>query len=131
MTPTEQELEALVTELDTDGSGDIDLEVETLQESLVHCCLLTSTPACPQEFLEAMTNKLQDPEGEEIIVDCFKTFDLDGSGALSHDELRDVLDHMGEALTDEDITDLIKAVDADNDGEVNVDEFLTVVGGAS
>ena len=30
MTPTEEELDAMVSELDTDGSGDIDLEVPPL-----------------------------------------------------------------------------------------------------
>ena len=63
------------------------------------------------------------------MIDAFKTFDLDGSGALSHAELREVLDHMGEKLDDEFITELIAAVDKDNDGEVDVEEFLAVVRG--
>merc|ERR1712167_506328 len=46
MTPTEDELEAMIKELDQDGSGDIDLN----------------------EFLSAMQSKLIDPEGEEIII---------------------------------------------------------------
>ena len=120
----------MVTELDTDGSGDIDLQVGPCSTTV---CKTTEVSAarvlCRQEFLEAMTNKMTDPEGEEIIIDCFRTFDLDGSGALSHDELRDVLDHMGEELDDDMITELIKAVDQDNDGEVDVHEFLTVVNG--
>ena len=40
MTPTEEELESMLNELDADGSGDVDLG----------------------EFLAAMTEKLNDPE---------------------------------------------------------------------
>merc|ERR1712072_212400 len=67
MTPTDDELKAMIEELDADGSGDIDLK----------------------EFLSAMQAKRSDPEAEEIITEAFKTFDADGSGALSHAELRD------------------------------------------
>merc|ERR1711898_87338 len=105
MTPTDDELKAMIQELDQDDSGDIDL----------------------QEFLSAMQSKTSDPEGEEIIMDAFKTFDADGSGALSHQELRDVLNSMGEKMEDDEITELIQAIDIDGDGEVDVKEFLAVV----
>ena len=59
-------------------------------------------------------------------IEC-QTFDADGSGALSHSEMREVLNHLGEKLDDEEITDLIAAVDANNDGEVDLGEFLAVV----
>ena len=42
-----------------------------------------------------MQAKTSDPEGEEIIMEAFKTFDTDASGALSHAEMRDVLTHLG------------------------------------
>merc|ERR1712072_1487674 len=100
MTPTNDELKAMIQELDTDESGDIDLK----------------------EFLTAMQAKTQDPEGEEIIKDAFKTCDADGSGALSHQEMRDVLQHLGEKMEDEEITELIKTVDLDGDGEVDLKE---------
>jgi len=105
MTPTEEELESMLNELDADGSGDVDLG----------------------EFLAAMTEKLNDPEGEEIIADAFNTFDADGSGALSYAEVKDVLLHMGEEMSDEQITELIKVVDTDGDGEVSLEEFISVV----
>merc|ERR1712010_218739 len=105
MTPTDTELKAMITELDQDQSGDIDLK----------------------EFLTAMQAKTQDPEGEEIIMEAFKIMDADGSGALSHAEMRDVLQHLGEKMDDEEITDLINTVDLDGDGEIQLNEFLAVV----
>merc|ERR1711988_1986491 len=105
MTPTDTELKAMITELDQDQSGDIDLK----------------------EFLTAMQAKTQDPEGEEIIMEAFKIMDTDGSGALSHAEMRDVLQHLGEKMDDDEIQDLITAVDQDGDGEVDLKEFLAVV----
>merc|ERR1711871_178707 len=105
MTPTDDELRAMVSELDQDESGDIDLK----------------------EFLSAMQSKTQDPEGEEIIMEAFKTFDADASGALSHSEMREVLSKLGEKMDDDEITELIQTVDIDGDGEVDLGEFLAVV----
>merc|ERR1711939_521618 len=105
MTPTDTELKAMITELDQDQSGDIDLK----------------------EFLTAMQAKTQDPEGEEIIMEAFKIMDADGSGTLSHSEFREVLQHLGEKMDDEEITELINTVDLDGDGEVDLKEFLAVV----
>lgn len=78
-------------------------------------------------LIAAMQSKTQDPEGEEIIMEAFKTFDADGSGALSHSEMREVLSHLGEKMDDDEITDLIQTVDIDGDGEVDLKEFLAVV----
>merc|ERR1711968_85801 len=105
MTPTDDELKAMVAELDQDDSGDIDLK----------------------EFLAAMQAKTQDPEGEEIIMEAFKTFDADGSGALSHNEMKEVLSHLGEKMDADEISELIHTVDIDGDGEVDLKEFLAVV----
>merc|ERR1711988_1462294 len=102
MTPTDDELKAMIDELGEDRSGDIDLK----------------------EFLTAMQSKTQDPEGEEIIMEAFKIFDADGSGALSHEEMREVLQKLGEKMDDDEIQDLITAVDQDGDGEVDLKEFL-------
>jgi calmodulin len=105
MQPTDSELQEMIKELDTDGSGDIDLE----------------------EFLKAMQDKLQDPEGEEIISEAFRMFDADGSGALSHAEMKTVLVNLGEKMEDEEVMELINAADVDGDGEVNLKEFLAIV----
>lgn len=75
----------------------------------------------------AMQAKTQDPEGEEIIQDAFKIFDADGSGKLSHSEMREVLQKLGEKMEDDEIQDLIVTVDQDGDGEVDLKEFLAVV----
>merc|ERR1712046_62117 len=105
MTPTDAELQEMIKELDADGSGDINLD----------------------EFLKAMQNKLQDPEGEEIIAEAFKMFDTDGSGALSRSEMKTVLVNLGEQMEDDEISELINAVDIDGDGEVDLREFLAIV----
>merc|ERR1711934_192128 len=103
--PTADQLDAMIAELDQDGSGDIDLN----------------------EFLVAMQAKLQDAEGEEIVTEAFRMFDMDGSGALDHKEMEVILSNMGEMMSQEDIDALIETVDADGDGEVDLKEFLAVV----
>ncbi len=53
-------------------------------------------------------------------MQAFKTFDLDGSGKISRQELRKILsqdeDHM---VDDKVLEEMMKQVDANNDGEVN------------
>ena len=41
--------------------------------------------------------------------------------------MKNVLENMGEKMSDGEIQDLITAVDKDGDGEVDVDEFLSAV----
>merc|ERR1712097_29224 len=92
-------------ELDTDNSGDIDLD----------------------EFIRCMELKQVDPESEDVIKFAFERFDKDGSGKLSHAELEDVLTHMGEPLTGREIKRLIQIVDRNNDGEIDINEFMATM----
>merc|ERR1712153_203166 len=110
--------------MDSDGSGLI-----TSAEFRDVCLSVGMTPTDSdlQEFLKAMQDKLQDPEGEEIISEAFKMFDSDGSGALSHAEMKTVLVNLGEKMEDEEVMELINAADVDGDGEVNLKEFLAIV----
>ena len=54
-----------------------------------------------------------------FISQAFAVFDKDGDGFISADELRNVMNSLGENLTDEELEEMIKEADADGDGEVN------------
>merc|ERR1712167_61018 len=105
VTPTDDELKVMIAALDTDKSGDIDLN----------------------EFLSAMQTRIGDGEDEEVIKEAFQIFDLDGDGSLSHDEISEVLSRLGEKMDEDEIAELIKAVDINEDGQVQVDEFINMV----
>eukprot|EP00122_Pirum_gemmata_P008039 Pgem_evm1s7398 len=68
-TPTEQELQDMIHEVDTDGNGTIDFP----------------------EFLQMMAKKMKDCDSEEEICEAFRVFDKDGNGFISAQELRHVM----------------------------------------
>ena len=72
------------------------------------------------EFLHMMAKKhaeCYDPEEE--LKEAFQVFDKDGNGYISKEELHQVMNNLGEKLTDEEIADMIKEADADGDGQGN------------
>ena len=69
-------MQAIVAEVDTDGSGEIDFD----------------------EFLVMMANKMGEQSMEEEIMDAFKLFDEDGSGSITLNELRNSMSKFGEHL---------------------------------
>merc|ERR1712070_24178 len=103
--PTDSELQMMIEEIDQDQSGDIDM----------------------YEFVDAISGKMLDPDGEDHIRAAFQMFDTDDSGKLSHEELHEVLLHLGESMPPEDITELIKLADTDGDGEIDCREFMALV----
>lgn len=59
----------------------------------------------------------------EKLQSAFRMFDKDGSGLVSADELKTVLEGAGDA----DFEKLIKEVDGNNDGEISFEEFTTMM----
>ena len=79
--PTQAELQEMINEVDTDGSGKIEFK----------------------EFLELFAKKMKDPDTEEDLIEAFKIFDKDGNGVISAAELRHVMTTLGERLTEEEV----------------------------
>jgi len=60
---------------------------------------------------------------------CFKVFDIDGSGRILVRELGEVMDYLGERLSDEELRQMMEAVDTSRDGTVSYHEFLGMMTG--
>lgn len=56
--------------------------------------------------------------------DQFKSFDEDGSGSISFDELRMGLKKKGARITVQETDELLKSMDMDGSGEVDYEEFI-------
>ncbi|KAJ6459310.1 calmodulin 2-like protein [Mycena sanguinolenta] len=95
--PTESELQDMINEVDTDGTGTIDFD----------------------EFIDMMARKFQDTDGEEEIRQAFAVFDKDGNGTISMTELQQVMRSLGEKLSDREVEEMIREADIDGDGEIN------------
>merc|ERR1711908_59985 len=104
--PTEAELAALMEEVDKDKSGTIEFD----------------------EFVDLMsqTNKSQEQMNEEI-KNAFLTFDADGSGFITREELIETLTTMGDPVDEETITGMIQEADVDADGKINYEEFTKII----
>nr|CAD2126650.1 unnamed protein product [Meloidogyne enterolobii] len=99
--PTDQELQEMVREIDEDGNGSIELN----------------------EFVKMMSRKVKESESEKELREAFQVFDKDNDGFISPFELRFVMQNLGEDLTDFEVKEMIREADLDGDGKVNFNEF--------
>merc|ERR1719240_1459074 len=104
--PTEEELAALMEEVDKDKSGTVEFE----------------------EFVDLMsrTNKTHE-QMEEEIKNAFLTFDADGSGYITREELIETLTTMGDPVDEETINGMINEADLDGDGKIDYKEFTKIM----
>ncbi|KAL5225047.1 hypothetical protein ABZP36_011686 [Zizania latifolia] len=106
-TPTAEELEEMIRDVDADGNGTIEFG----------------------EFLALMSRKAARGCGDadEELREAFKVFDKDQDGLISAAELGHVMISLGEKLTDEEVDQMIREADLDGDGQVNFDEFVRMM----
>lgn len=62
---------------------------------------------------------MKDNETEAELHEAFRVFDRDSSGTISRDELRHVMNSIGENLTDEEIDGMIWEADLNDDGIID------------
>lgn len=93
---TQAELKEMIDEVDVDGNGTIDF----------------------QEFLTLMARKMKESDTEYELIETFKVFDRDGDGFISSEELKHVMQNLGNNFTDALIDDLLKEVISSFDGEI-------------
>jgi len=94
-----QEAEKMITQTDTDRSGNIDFK----------------------EFLAIWQRKMLSIN-ETYIHTVFSVLDSNGDGHIDKEELAKILNMTNEG-DDVKINEIIKEVDADDDGKINFDEF--------
>merc|ERR1711885_3391 len=75
---------------------------------------------------KSRTNKTQE-QMEEEIKNAFLTFDADGSGFITREELVETLTTMGDPVDEETINGMIAEADLDGDGKINYAEFTKIM----
>lgn len=100
---TDEEVDEMFERIDIDGNGTIDYT----------------------EFVVAALEERQLLSNDKLEA-AFKMFDADNSGALSPDEIKDVL--CFDATVDpKEIDRIIREVDINGDGEIQFDEFCLMM----
>ena len=106
--PTEEELQEMVKEVDANGN-------------------------CTMEFSEFLTKmgkrKMSENPNKQDLYDAFRFFDRDGNGFISLAELRYVMTKMGQEIANEEFEQMIKEADLDGDGLVDYREFVKMLTG--
>ena len=103
--PTDQELEDMINEVDNDGNNEIDFE----------------------EFLTLMARNMQDLDEEKVIKQGFSVFDTDEDGKITLDDLRRVMESLGEQLNENQLVEIIKELDSNSDDAIDFEEFQAIV----
>uniref|UniRef100_H3BH85 Troponin C, skeletal muscle n=1 Tax=Latimeria chalumnae TaxID=7897 RepID=H3BH85_LATCH len=106
--PSREELDAIIEEVDEDGSGTIDFE----------------------EFLVMMVRQMKEEakgKSEEELAQFFRVFDKNADGYIDRDELLEILQSSGEPVTDEEIDELMKEGDKNNDGKLDFDVWFSEI----
>ncbi|KAJ8308073.1 hypothetical protein KUTeg_012947 [Tegillarca granosa] len=57
-------------------------------------------------------------DDNDVVKAAFETFDLDGNGKISRQELKQVMEKLGETLTDKDLDALLKGLNLDDKGQL-------------
>jgi len=107
-TPSKEELDEIIEEVDEDGSGSIDFE----------------------EFLVMMVRLLKEDQAgksEEELAECFRIFDKNGDGMIDRDEFAEIIRSTGETVTEAEIDELLNDGDKNGDGALDFDEFLKMM----
>lgn len=76
------------------------------------------------EYLSMMVKKMQDVTKESDIVGAFEPLDPRGTGFISQTQFRDILDGLGEEVTEEEALEFIVESDPEATGQVNYRIFV-------
>ena len=105
MDPTEEELKEMIDEVDLDGNGEIDFE----------------------EFVTLMNRRSKETDTEEVIINAFKVFDIEGNGLLSITDMRHIMINMTENVNEDELDEILINADTDGDGFIKYEEFIRML----
>jgi len=104
---TEQELEQMVTLVDTNGDGGVDFK----------------------EFLALMERNCAAQTADEEIRSLFGAIDTDNDGYITEDEITKMMRSLGENISKKDVRKMLKEGDKAKDGVISFMEFKTMIEG--
>eukprot|EP00297_Palpitomonas_bilix_P007680 CAMPEP_0113872038 /NCGR_PEP_ID=MMETSP0780_2-20120614/2978_1 /TAXON_ID=652834 /ORGANISM="Palpitomonas bilix" /LENGTH=489 /DNA_ID=CAMNT_0000857499 /DNA_START=229 /DNA_END=1698 /DNA_ORIENTATION=- /assembly_acc=CAM_ASM_000599 len=68
-----------------------------------------------------------DDEKRARLTEAFRSFDTDGSGKVSRDEMHAVFTSLGLSMRGTDVQSLLDEYDVDGDGEISLAEFMSMM----
>lgn len=99
----------------------------TREKSSVGTCFVWFGQVDFDEFLLMMNNKIKEEADDVDVLEAFRVFDNDGNGFITAEELRLVMNNLGEELKKEEIDAIIAEADENGDGQIDYAEFAQMM----
>lgn len=80
-----------------------------------------------ENFKELFERKLKEDEDERELREAFRVLDKQNKGTIPVDDLRWILQSLGDDLTEEELDDMINETDTDGSGTVDYEEFKSLM----
>ena len=105
--PTEKELEDIIKETDINNEGKIYFN----------------------QFLKMIAKRLRNikEDEDEYLKSLFSSLDPDNNGLISIREIKYIVTHSNENISEKDFEIIMKEADTDGDGLISLDEFMTIM----
>ena len=105
--PTEKEFEDIIKEADINNEGKIYFN----------------------QFLKMIAKRLRNikEDEDEYLKSLFSSLDPDNNGLISIREIKYIVTHSNENISEKDFEIIMKEADTDGDGLISLDEFMTIM----
>ena len=103
--PTDEEVNAMIKEVDLNSDGKIELD----------------------EFITLMSRNSPDTQTEDEVINAFRVFDKEGNGLIATAELKHIMMTIGDKMTEAEADEMIHEADIDDDGVINYEEFVRMM----
>ena len=105
--PNQKELEKILNEFNIDKNGQIYFN----------------------QFLKIMAKRLKNIKEDEdrYLKNLFSNLDRNNNGLISIHEIRYIVTHSNENISEKDIETIMKEADTDGDGLISFEEFMTIM----
>ena len=81
------------------------------------------------QFLQIMAERIKNTRSGEdkYLKSLFLSLDRNNNGIISIHEIRYIITHSNENITEEDIRQMMEEADTDGDGYISFDEFMSIM----